>query len=226
MTDTVAENRHFNALRVIVDNEFFGVRPRADSLIVGIEGANTPIISTGIRSAVFIVAAGNVVADHAPHAVRAGIRVILTGHFHTSDIAKDWDTDSKQAIFDVTTGSTVSYPCDYREISLDVESATLSITTKHVSSLIQIEKFEEQAKSRLYKSIYDKAYDKASGILHDKQKCTKLAEIAAKTFILHAEGNEGHKEHASSVANIRQSIKTFQQQNKNNLIVNMALSGL
>jgi len=38
----------------------------------------------------------------------AGIRVVFTGHFHTSDIAKDWNADKSREIYDVNTGSLIS----------------------------------------------------------------------------------------------------------------------
>lgn len=46
--------------------------------------------------------------------IDAGVNVILTGHFHTSDIAKDWNDDESKAVYDVNTCSLISYPCDYR----------------------------------------------------------------------------------------------------------------
>lgn len=37
----------------------------------------------------------------------AGIRVVFTGHFHTSDIAKDWNAGLTREIYDVNTGSLI-----------------------------------------------------------------------------------------------------------------------
>ena len=63
----------------------------------------------------------------------AGIRVVFTGHFHTSDIAMDKNADLSREIYDVTTGSLVSYPCDYREVTLSNDLSELSITTGHMT---------------------------------------------------------------------------------------------
>lgn len=63
----------------------------------------------------------------------AGIRVVFTGHFHTSDIAMDKNADLSREIYDVTTGSLISYPCDYREITLSNDLSELSITTGHMT---------------------------------------------------------------------------------------------
>lgn len=62
----------------------------------------------------------------------AGIKVVFTGHFHTSDIAMDKNADLSREIYDVTTGSLISYPCDYREVTLSNDLSELSITTGHM----------------------------------------------------------------------------------------------
>jgi hypothetical protein len=51
----------------------------------------------------------------------AGLNVIFTGHFHASDIAR---TDDRKGnfLYDVETGSMVTYPCPYRLIGLSGDS--------------------------------------------------------------------------------------------------------
>lgn len=63
----------------------------------------------------------------------AGIRVVFTGHFHTSDIAKDWNADKTREIYDVNTGSLISYPCDYREVTMNADFTDMSITTGRIA---------------------------------------------------------------------------------------------
>ena len=66
----------------------------------------------------------------------AGIRVVFTGHFHTSDIAMDKNADLSREIYDVNTGSLISYPCDYREVTLSNDLSELSITTEHMADVL------------------------------------------------------------------------------------------
>ena len=66
----------------------------------------------------------------------AGIRVVFTGHFHTSDIAMDKNADLSRDIYDVNTGSLISYPCDYREVILSNDLSELSITTGHMADVL------------------------------------------------------------------------------------------
>ena len=158
--------------------------------------------------------------------VDAGVRVIFTGHFHTSDIAKDWSSDLSKAIYDVNTGSLVSYPCDYRQILINNDLSKLSITTDHVRTLASQKNFLEIAKDRLYKNIYGQAYKKAHRYIHNERTCTLLAQVTAETFILHAEGNEGNKEKIQAVEKIDGTIEQFRQENKDNLMVDFMFSAL
>ena len=129
----------------------------------------------------------------------AGVRVILTGHMHISDIAMDWNADLKKTIYDVNTGSTISYPCDYRIMTLSEDMQTLDIMTESITSLPSDEDFGNTAKTRLYNSIKKLLTDKA-----EENGATLIAFInaffdglvsntindAANAVIIHAEGNE------------------------------------
>ena len=80
--------------------------------------------------------------------VDAGIRIILTGHVHISDIAKDYNLTLTDSIYDVNSGSTISYPCDYRELTLSEDRSQLSIQTGHITSLPSDSDFMNTAKIR------------------------------------------------------------------------------
>ena len=155
----------------------------------------------------------------------AGIRVILTGHFHTSDIAKDWNADLSREIYDINTGSAISYPCDYRLLTLSRDKSELKVTTKHIDTLPGNKDFKKTAKDRLYLSMYNKAYQKLGArfsFQEDMQR--QLADIAARTFIIHAEGNEGCQEHAQAVEQIRADVSRFT--NGGNMLMDMAMKVL
>ena len=152
----------------------------------------------------------------------AGIRVILTGHFHTSDIAKDWNADLSREIYDINTGSAISYPCDYRLLTLSRDMSELKVTTKHIDTLPGHTAFKKTAKDRLYMSMYNKAYQKLGArfsFQEDMQR--RLADIAARTFLIHAEGNEGSPEHAQAVEQIYADISGFTS--GGNMLMDMAM---
>lgn len=108
----------------------------------------------------------------------AGIRVVFTGHFHTSDIAKDWNADMTREIYDVNTGSLISYPCDYREVTMSADLSEMAITTGHSTAIAS-----ETAKERLNTAVKNQIAAKGTAY-------SLIAPTAAQAFIIHAEGNE------------------------------------
>ena len=122
----------------------------------------------------------------------AGIRVVFTGHFHTSDIAKDWNDDKSREIYDVNTGSLISYPCDYRVVTLNDDLSELSITTEHISELANVDGFAGKAKTRLKSAMKTKVAE--NGLAY-----SIIASTAADAFIIHAEGNETENASAENI---------------------------
>lgn len=113
----------------------------------------------------------------------AGIGLIFTGHFHTSDIAKDYNADLSKVIYDVNTGSLISYPCDYRLVTVSHDLHTWDITTGHITHLPDDAQFSTTSKQRLMASV--------KHLLSSKNAALSLfADDAADCFIIHAEGNE------------------------------------
>lgn len=76
-----------------------------------------------------------IVADwekHAASMAKAEIRMVFTGHFHANDISEYVSWTDK--IYDIETGSTVSYPMPYRMVSLrDGEASVDTRYVKHVA---------------------------------------------------------------------------------------------
>jgi 3',5'-cyclic AMP phosphodiesterase CpdA len=62
-----------------------------------------------------------------------GMGAVFTGHFHANDITQGTPTGSNKSLFDIETGSAVTYPCPYRMV--DVAGDTLTITTQHITSI-------------------------------------------------------------------------------------------
>ncbi|MHB9055730.1 MAG: metallophosphoesterase family protein [Paludibacteraceae bacterium] len=64
--------------------------------------------------------------------MQAGIQVVFTGHFHANDIAKTQDVNGNY-LFDVETGSPVTYPCPYRVI--EFRNNQLLISTRFIEKI-------------------------------------------------------------------------------------------
>ena len=126
--------------------------------------------------------------------IDAGIRVVLTGHVHMSDIAKDYNAELTDSIYDVNTGSPISYPCDYRVMTLSEDMKQLSISTEHVSELPSDEDFANTAKTRLQN--YVQKY--ATNIISNEM----FANILSAMITLHAEGNENESSDSRSLISL------------------------
>jgi len=147
----------------------------------------------------------SVVADYETvrnRLVNAGIGVVLTGHNHFSDIAKDFNEDITAQIYDIATGSPISYPCDYRRMTLSADMQELTVTTEHISSLPGEEDFAKTAKQRLYDTMYKWACE-------DFSSNALIAGLVADMFVAHAEGNENESEDAESIVTTFNTAKMF-----------------
>jgi 3',5'-cyclic AMP phosphodiesterase CpdA len=135
----------------------------------------------------------------------AGISVVFTGHFHTSDIARDWNGDKSLPIYDVTTGSLCSYPCDYRVVTLNDALTQLQIDTRSITSagapLGGGDNFTTAiAKTRLTTSMTNiltprltaKLVASGTSELAATLAVGMIAPSLVDTYIYHAEGDE-HK---------------------------------
>ena len=162
--------------------------------------------------------------------IAAGVNVILTGHFHTSDIAYDWNESQTNGIYDINTGSLISYPCDYRMLTLSSDKSTLSVAT---ASLTEIPSGSTSWKAWLHDRV--KTIAKSQGeakipSLRDKllennpnmpdialnlaislarSQINELAEFAADLFILHAEGNEPVSQESGEYGNYYNQAETY-----------------
>lgn len=122
----------------------------------------------------------------------AGIKVVFTGHFHTSDIAKDWNADKSREIYDVNTGSLISYPCDYREVTMSADFTDMTITTGHSTAIAAA-----TAKDRLTSAVQAQIEDKGTAY-------SSIAPTVAQAFVIHAEGNE--TENASAATTLSKLV--------------------
>jgi len=131
----------------------------------------------------------------------AGIQVVLTGHLHISDIAKDYNADLTRPIYDISTGSVVSYPCDYRRLKFSQDLRQLSVTTSRITTLPNHPTFGTTAKERLQRFLTDFV---KRGVKNDM-----VASVAAKALLIHAEGNENESEDAAGIMGTVQMAKLF-----------------
>lgn len=119
----------------------------------------------------------------------AGINVVLTGHSHVSDIARYIDSEGHE-IYDVATGSPISYPCDYRILTLNDPFTRLDIKTSTVDRLENYDDFPSEAQHRLRESVTLWAEKWLYNRFEYRTISTMLAPEVASCFLIYAEGNE------------------------------------
>lgn len=130
--------------------------------------------------------------------VKAGVKVILTGHFHTSDIAQDWASTSKtgESIYDINTGSLISYPCDYRTLTLSEDKKTLTVTTMGFDTTSKaflqgrVAAITIAAIESKINAITDPTIKAAAMAVATNEVKSNLGSFAAGLFTTHADGNE------------------------------------
>jgi len=64
----------------------------------------------------------------------AGLKMMFTGHYHANDITKRSLPGNASFIYDIETGSAVTWPCPYRVMQLNGDSI-LNVTTNHITNI-------------------------------------------------------------------------------------------
>lgn len=77
-----------------------------------------------------------------------GIRLVLTGHMHVGNITTEFNAARTDSLVEITTGSTITYPCQFRVIDVSPDRGTFSVATGNIEHVEGISKFQEYALQR------------------------------------------------------------------------------
>ncbi len=113
--------------------------------------------------------------------MEAGVHTVFSGHFHTTDIAMAYNENHTDSIFDITTGSKISYPMHHRRITLSDDFSRMDIHTFPTEYIEGHPEITDVAKERLSKAINKKLESK--GVSY-------MSSVACQATFLHCEGNE------------------------------------
>jgi len=121
-----------------------------------------------------------------------GLKVVFTGHFHAQDITRK-NGDNNNFIYNVETGSTVTYPCPYRIIIL--KDSIMNIKTKYITSInynTQGKSFPDYAKQSLQKVLTGTFRKKFTGAPYSlsESKANEFVPHAVKALMVHYYGDE------------------------------------
>ena len=96
----------------------------------------------------------------------------------------------------MNTESLISYPCDYREVTMSGDLSELSLTTGHITNLPDDDTFNaDYAIERLHDCVKKAIKEKIEAKLgtwatYLTSVIEKMANNVADAFVIHAEGNE------------------------------------
>jgi len=118
-----------------------------------------------------------------------GVRIVFTGHYHAQDIAY-MDYGDKGFLYDIETGSMVTYPCPVRYIGID-NTGAFDIGSKMFAKYLTLhENFAEYAKNHAFVRIkYEAANVLGKYFVNDKD-ADIISDYIAKAFMAHYSGED------------------------------------
>ena len=125
--------------------------------------------------------------------MEAGIHTVFTGHFHTTDVAMAYNENHTDSIFDITTGSMISYPMHHRWVTLSENLSRMEINTFVTDSIEGHPEIVDVAKKRIEKNINAKLESKGVSF---------MSSVACQATFLHCEGNENEADGVSLIDSI------------------------
>lgn len=116
------------------------------------------------------------------------VRLVFTGHYHAQDIVRA-DFGDYGYLYDIETGSIVTYPCPMRYG--DIRNGTLDIKTDTiVYRLHPGTDFAENAKAFVKQTVYLEAFDTLKRYRVSDKDSDIIADAVSDAFIAHYYGDE------------------------------------
>jgi len=138
---------------------------------------------------------GEYIVDDAPEVSRLlaayNARLVLTGHYHAQDITvKKWDNTNK-FVFDIETGSLVTYPCPYRVVNINADQQAV-LKTEFVTAIkSHPQDFPAFGKQYLLEGIAGIGTATLTGTYKvDRTEAEKISKEIAVAFAAHYAGDE------------------------------------
>ena len=118
----------------------------------------------------------------------AGLEIMFTGHYHANDIVEQAIGES--VLYDIETGSTVTWPCPYRSIT--VEGKTLTIETTLIEEVEGRDDFQTYAQNYINTGLNSLATYMFMSEPYSlpQEQATAIAPYFANGFMAHYCGDE------------------------------------
>lgn len=143
----------------------------------------------------------------------AGLKIIFTGHHHAQDISKA--DISGSFIFDIQTGSTVTYPCPIRTVEFDKEKQTVNIESQRITSIeynLGGKSFQEYALNKLLDGFPALVIAQLKQLGADETSAALLEPIVTQSLAAYYQGDEP-KQINSFVTQTLNQLKAYPDNN-------------
>ncbi|MCT4601213.1 MAG: metallophosphoesterase [Marinifilaceae bacterium] len=125
--------------------------------------------------------------------IELGINIVFTGHFHAQDIVRY--SNGGEDLYDIETGSTVTYPCPFRIMNYD--GKVLSIKSKKIEhinySITDAKDFQTYAKNYVERGLSGIVSSYANELPEEYKNQELLGlvgRMATDAFVAHYKGDE------------------------------------
>lgn len=137
--------------------------------------------------------------------LRSGVHIILTGHFHTSDIGKDYNANKTDSIYDINTGSTITYPCHFRELTISHDLSHIDVQTRCLTRIRSCADLKDYSRKRIsdYITNHIKAVAKSRMSIPPSLIPSSIVKAIANAYIVHSDGNENLRDNSALLHSLK-----------------------
>ena len=118
------------------------------------------------------------------------VRMVFTGHFHAQDITVKKYADNGKYVFDIETGSLVTYPCPIRIVSIGKDQVATSREERVTSIKSHPTDFPAYARQYLLEGMIVYIAKKLQGYKVDPLEADKIAKEIVFSYAAHVAGDE------------------------------------
>jgi 3',5'-cyclic AMP phosphodiesterase CpdA len=117
-------------------------------------------------------------------------RLVFTGHFHAQDITEKKYDDNGKYVFDIETGSLVTYPCPIRVVTIGKDQVATSRDELVTSIKSHPTDFPAYAKQYLLDGMTEYISRIVQGYKVDRPEAQKIAKQIVLGYMAHVAGDE------------------------------------
>jgi 3',5'-cyclic AMP phosphodiesterase CpdA len=118
-----------------------------------------------------------------------GAKLVFTGHFHAQDVTKLQLKESGQFLFDIETGSIVSWPSPFRIIRTR-NGRTVTVQSRYITEIPSMKAFTQYAHQYMYDSTQKLVHTTLAGYKVSKEQRDLIAPQITRAYMAHLKGDE------------------------------------